>query len=237
MSLTDDKIRLIVDAVIKRKSPIEHIAERYDITKSRVYQILTEYKKVGYYPQLKKRGRKPVEISESVRKQIIDAKKKFELGSAWIAKYLRVKHRLHIGNMQVHAVLLEEGLTEKEPHKRNRRKPWVRYEREHSLSAVDMDWNVYADGITHVCVVLNDASRMILAEGEFSAETAEYSILLLKETYEKYLYIKPIHEVISDHGTQFYANTRDSFGETDHTFGCCPTKKGLVGQHQHTINF
>jgi len=218
VSLTDNQIRLIIDAVIKRKSKVERVAERYDLTKSRIYQLLDEYKKTGCYPRAKKRGPKATNVSESVRKQVISAKMHKELGSAGVAKYLRIKRGLHIGNMKVHDILLEEGLTEKDPQKSNRRKPWVRYEREHSLSAVHMDWYVCEDGITNVCVVLDDASRMVLAAGEFPAQTAEYSIQLLKEAYEKFQHICPIREVITDHGTQFYANTRDSFGEADHSF-------------------
>ena len=76
-----------------------------------------------------------------------------------------------------------------------------------------MDWYVCPDGKTNVCVVLDDASRMVLAGGEFPAQTAAYSIQLLKEAYEKYAYISPIREAITDHGTQFYAARRDKFDE------------------------
>ena len=199
-------------------STVKRVAERYGITQSRVYQLIDEYKKTGYYPRIKKRGPKTTQVPDSVRKQIIAAKNQTELGSARIAQYLRIKRGIHIGNMKVHAILLEEGLTEEDKSKSNRRKPWVRYEREHSLSATHMDWYACDDGITHVCVVIDDASRMILSGGEFPAQTAEYSIQLLKEAYEKYQHICPIREVITDHGTQFYAVKRDKFGEADHSF-------------------
>lgn len=59
---------------------------------------------------------------------------------------------------------------------------------------------------------------MILSGGEFDSATAEISINLLNEAYLKYEYISPIREVITDHGTQFYANKRDSKGNAKHSF-------------------
>lgn len=64
---------------------------------------------------------------------------------------------------------------------------------------------------------LDDASRMILAAGEFDNATAENSIKLLDEAYNKYLHIA-IKEVITDHGSQFYANKRNEKGEAKHSF-------------------
>ena len=44
---------------------------------------------------------------------------------------------------------------------------WVRYERKHSLSAVHIDLHVSGWSDLKVCVIIDDASRMILAGGEF----------------------------------------------------------------------
>ena len=76
-------------------------------------------------------------------------------------------------------------MTQKDPTKINRRKPWVRYEREHSHSGVHMDWHTAVDRYTQVCVVIDNASRMILAGGEFYSQTAEYSILLFSRVMEE----------------------------------------------------
>ena len=72
--------------------------------------------------------------------------------------------------------------------------------------------------MTWVCAVLDEASRMILSGGEFSAATAENSINLLREAYEEYQHIAPIREVITDHGSQFYANKRDLQVNAEHSF-------------------
>jgi len=50
------------------------------------------------------------------------------------------------------------------PHKSKRRKPWIRYERKHSLSMVHLDWHTSNhDGKkVNVCVVLDDSSRILI---------------------------------------------------------------------------
>ncbi|HJJ49622.1 MAG TPA: DDE-type integrase/transposase/recombinase [Methanocorpusculum sp.] len=218
MTLTNTQIPQIITLVEEWDWEVKRVAFEYHVSPSRVYQILTEYRRTGIYPVIHTRGPKPKVLTEREREIIIDAKKRLNLGTAALADYLRVKQGLHIGNNRIHEVLLEEGLTQRDPSKSYRRRPWVRYEREHSLSAVHMDWYMADDGATHVCVVIDDASRMILSGGEFREQTAEHSVSLLKEAYEKYQHISPIREVITDHGTQFYATNRSFLGETDHLF-------------------
>jgi transposase InsO family protein len=102
--------------------------------------------------------------------------------------------------------MIENGYASLQPSKQKRRKPWIRYERDHSLSAVHMDWHVskVVSGM-QVCVVLDDASRKVLSGGEFSNATAENSILLLANALWqcRLSYNLGIRECISDHGTQF----------------------------------
>ena len=58
-------------------------------------------------------------------------------------------------------------------------------------------------------MVLDDSSRRILAGGEFDAETTENSIELLQEALDRFGWLTSIREVMTDHGTQFYANKRE----------------------------
>ena len=55
-----------------------------------------------------------------------------------------------------------------------------------------------------ICAVLDDASRKILSCGEYERRSAEASIELLEEAYEKYLHVKPIREVITDHYSELF---------------------------------
>ena len=218
VSLDDEKVRQIITMIEEWGHLVEKVAEYFRITKARIYQLLKEYRETGKIPIIKKRGRKPRKITKWLRQDIISFKKDLNIGSVAIAKILRKIRGIPIGNEIIHRILLEEHMTEKDPSKSYSKKSWVRYEREHSLSAVHMDWHLSKYNGMWVCAVLDDASRMVLAAGEFEAATAENSIQLLDEAFKKYQYISPIREVITDHGSQFYANKRDTDGNAAHQF-------------------
>jgi len=65
----------------------------------------------------------------------------------------------------------------------------------------------------------DDSSRFILAGGEFHAATAENSIQLVRKAPEDYGEIRKIREVITDHGSQFFANKSDENREHESAFG------------------
>ena len=105
--------------------------------------------------------------------------------------------------------------------KQKRRKPWVRYERDHSLSAVHMDWHISrAVPGKQVCVVLDDASRKC-----FQEESS--TVLALK--IPCYFSVKPwktvgrclvwaFESVLAIMELSFYADKRDKQGRVDHVF-------------------
>jgi len=140
------------------------------------------------------------------------------MGATMIAQLLRSQYGMNIDNNYVHRILLLRGLAMEDPKKKKRRKPWVRYERHHSLSAVHMDWTQLTSSGIWTCAVLDDASRMILAMIETPHATAQASVALLDEARRAYEHIGPIQSVIVDHGVQFYANKRDKNGNANHMF-------------------
>ncbi len=200
-----------------------YIAKQMGISKRRVEQVYSYYKKHGTYMPLKKPGRKPYrDYPKGIEEVIILLKKKYKFGATYIAKYLRDKVKMRIANNYVHKVLLDNNMAKKEKNKQVRKKPWVRYEREHSLSLVHMDWHYNPDIKKWVCAVLDDASRKILAGGEFDNAYEEYSIKVLEEAYLKYKNIKPIEQVLTDHGPQFFANkqNKDNTSKTKFQLFC-----------------
>jgi len=80
-----------------------------------------------------------------------------------------------ISHNRIHMCLKAKGLAQEDLMKQERRK-WFRYEREHSLSAGHIDWHEWDGTDVKVCVILDDASRMVLAGGEFSEINTENSI-------------------------------------------------------------
>ncbi len=68
-------------------------------------------------------------------------------------------------------------------------------------------------------MVLDDSSRFILAGGEFAAATGDASIGLVRRVLEDFGEVRKIREVITDHGTQFFANKLDKNGNSKSEFG------------------
>ena len=101
-------------------------------------------------------------------------------GARRLEKIIEHKYGRHIPHTAIHQFLLQNGLASENKRKKKRRKPWIRYEREHSLSLVHLDWHTSKFNGKKVCAVLDDSSRRILAGGEFDLETTENSISLFQ---------------------------------------------------------
>jgi putative transposase len=128
----------------------------------------------------------------------------------------------------IHRVLLELGYAKHETSKQKRRKPWIRYERTHSLSLVHTDYHYTKDG-KYLCTILDDASRKILAAGEFDHKTTANALLVLKQAImECETWGHPILAVLTDHGSEFCANKRDAKGCADHEYEQFLKDQGIV---------
>lgn len=167
----------------------------------------------------KKFGRPEMTLSESDAHLVLETYKEQNSGARRLEKIIEHKYGRHIPHNAIHRVLLENGLSNENNKKKKRRKPWIRYERKHSLAAVHLDWHTSRFNGKEVCVVLDDSSRFILSGGEFSAATAEASIDLVRKALEEFGEIRWIREVITDHGSQFFANKTDKNGDSESAFG------------------
>ena len=58
-------------------------------------------------------------------------------------------------------------------------------------------------------LILDDASRKILAAGEFKNANTENSIALVDKLVEDYRGIMPLEELISDNGSEFGAHRKN----------------------------
>jgi putative transposase len=92
---------------------------------------------------------------------------------------------------------LIRGWASENKKKKKRRKPWIRYERKHSLTVVHLDWHTSGVNGKEVCVVLDDSSRLVLAGGEFSKATSSASIELVRKALNEFGGIRKIQEVIT----------------------------------------
>lgn len=229
-------VRKIVRNVVHYGVSTKEMARKYGVSERRIQQLCKEYRETGNIPFPKKVGRKRKEYDEEIKRKILKTAKKYRCGAVKLSRILRKKYGIKLDHNKVQEILRVNGMAKEDEKKRKRKKPWVRYEREHSLSAVHMDW--YYDSVINkwICAVMDDASRMILACGEYDSPTAEASIQLLDEAYEKYRHIAPIREVITDHGSQFYANKRNKKGKANHSFeNYCKSKgiKHILCKYKH----
>ncbi|MDR0372547.1 MAG: IS481 family transposase [Nitrososphaerota archaeon] len=206
----------------QRKASQTWIANYLGITPRRFRQIYRFYKKTNTIPQIGLNvGRPKTQILNKHKQIVLDQWSKHRFNALYLESIIAHEEKTKIPHNTIHRIMLEYGLANTQENKQKRRKPWIRYEREHSLSAVHMDWHVSKAVLgMQVCVVLDDASRKFLSAGEFCNATAENSCLLLKQALDdcRSTYNISIRECICDHGTQFYGVRRDKAGCADHTF-------------------
>jgi transposase InsO family protein len=217
VKLTPKKVRWLIrhkeDGMSSRD-----VAVALKITPRRVNQVWKIYRDTGEIPVIGARVGRPRSsfITDTERLAIQEAKQRYKLGARWLELIIERDYGIHIPHNKIHRCLLEEGLAKPNVRKQKRRK-WVRYERKHSLSAGHIDWHdgIYDQG---VCIITDDSSRKILAGGEFTAQNTENSKLIFKEVVDKYWSIRPMRELIMDHGSAFGAHRTDDKGDWDGEF-------------------
>jgi len=217
MKLNKDKVKFIVDNLGNGWTAYE-LSRQYKISISRVYQIKRKAVISGDVPEIGKNlGRPKKPLKEPEINSILECFKEFKLSASLLRPIIKAKYGIDINHNRIHQILKESGFV-KQMEKKIRKKPWVRYERYHSLTAVHMDWLEDRERGVWVCAVIDDASRMILAYGEFEHATADNTVLLLGKALE---YGK-ISELITDQGPQFTSDLLKEFCESNnikHIFG------------------
>jgi len=213
--LTERKVRYIVRHKQRGKSNRE-IAFEMRVSISTVKRVWSYWLTHKEYLPIKKRGRKVKELSEEEKEIIKEAKAKYKLGARRLERIIEQVYGIHIPHNRIHKFLLEEGLAKEEPRKKRRRKPYIRYEREYSMSAGHIDW-FDKNGIKF-CAILDDASRKILVAGEFESANTANSIALVNRLVEDYWDIMPMRELISDNGSEFGAHRKNGKKEWESRF-------------------
>jgi transposase InsO family protein len=145
---------------------------------------------------------------------VVLAYTRYRFGARMLEVAIRKIYKTCLSHNRIHIYLKASGLAQDDPNKKKRRK-WVRYERKHSLSAGHIDWYEWDGTRIKVCVILDDASRMILAGGEFDAINTENSIMVVDQMVERYWWLCPLRELIFDHGSAFGAHRVHEDGNWD----------------------
>ena len=106
------------------------------------------------------RPRKPFDVREA--EVIGEAYQLYRFGARMLEVAVRKVFKTRISHNRIHMYLKAADLAHEDAKKKKRRK-WVRYERKHSLSTGHIDWHESGWSDLKVCVIIDDASKMILA--------------------------------------------------------------------------
>ena len=126
-------------------------------------------------------------------------------GAGGIKKHAQEALGINIPHRTIHTVMRESGDAREERSKTGRRR-WVRYEREHSNSMWHADYKLLDDG-RWLIAYQDDASRFITGFGVFAEATGDHAVEVLKKAVSEHG--KPA-SVLTDHGSQFYANEKEA---------------------------
>jgi putative transposase len=201
VKLNERKIRWIIQQKLGGSGTGE-IALIQRVSRRRVEQLWQTYRWTGVLPTLKKPGR-PSKASVSLQDAtlILETYDKLKVNALTLETVLKHNHGLNLPHNSIHTILKENGRAMPQRSKQKRRK-WVRYEREHSMNLWHMDWKQLWDGRWWIAAE-DDASRLIVGYGVFQEATAEHTIHVLKQAITKHG--RP-REILTDRGSQFYAN-------------------------------
>ena len=200
--LTNTKVK----GIISRKTlgfSNKEIAERYNISVRRVKQLFKAAKENNNIPpKLKRPGKMPKKPGSEETALVLDAYRKRKVCACYLEKLINLPHN------KIHVILKNAGISLSEPNKGKRRK-WVRYEREHAFSLVHLDWHETEDK-KYIIFVEDDATRAIIAFGEFESANLENTVFIMKKAINfANSYNSKIRQALTDNGSVFTTIRRD----------------------------
>ena len=222
VKLSERKIRWIVQEKLRGRGTGE-LALIQRVSRRRIEQLWQAYRRTGMVPALKKPGRsKKAATTISEATLVLEMYDLLKVNALTLEHVLKCDYGLMMSHNRIHAVLKEVGRALPEPSKQNRRK-WVRYEREHSMSLWHTDWKQLDTGEWWIAY-LDDASRLATGYGVFTEATAENAMLVLEQAIAKY---GCPEEILTDRGSQFYANEGERKEKGISQFEQCLANHGI----------
>ena len=180
-----------------------HLARMLNVSLSTVYRVFRVYSVTGnVVPRPGKCGRKPRLCTNNEVEAVIAGRLKYKACDTTLAALLE-KDGVKLSHNQVYKVLKAKGLihSQKNKHKKH---DWVRFERKHSLSLWQADWKLLKNG-NWIIAFKDDASRLIVASGEFKNATSENSAKVLAKGIREWG--RPL-AVLTGRDAQFYASDK-----------------------------
>lgn len=200
--LSRKRIKWLIDQVTRHGKRPSEMAPVYGITPRRVRQLVRQYRSTGMMPELNPRRRPATFLTEQQTQAIETAFEQTRLSPRLL--YYELKRRgTPAPKNKIHAYMKQKGWVQPNPRKAKQRKR-CRYERAHSGSLVHGDVHRTSEDHPYCFVWLDDASRKILAGGEFEQKLEEHSIRTLQQAvrHARHWNVQ-IRQVNIDHGAEF----------------------------------
>jgi transposase InsO family protein len=187
-----------------------------NVSQRRIQQLVKTYRLTGRI-LLKRPGRKRIALPlEDIR--LILSEHPRNSGAVILERRIEAKHHKHIPHNRIHMVLKHASYAQDDPRKQKRRK-WVRYEREHSLSLVHTDWHESrAVRGKQVIAYMDDASRFVLAMDEHDQATTDNSLKTLHKAVQVAQPYGGIRQLLSDNGSQFQNEFNKNLSNIEHVY-------------------
>ena len=200
--LSNKRVKFAVKAVLRGQASCSQLARVFEVTPRRIRQLTAQYRKSGVVPMLSKQ-RRPKSVLTDEQKQLIEkAYDESRLSATLLRLHIQKYYQVNISHNKIHTYLKENGVARIDEKKQKQRK-YCRYERSHSCSLIHLDWHERKDGVK-VLPIIDDASRKILAIGEYPAISAENAVFVLEKAVKHAAsYNAFIRELNSDRDTTF----------------------------------
>ena len=205
--LTEKKRKWIVNQFRLGRSATS-IARIQGVSRQMVYKLCGKHKRIGEAAYMaKKAGRPKHVLNPDFVKRVSDVRKRDDYGSQKIHFVLK-REGFGVSQHIIQRVLDEQGLTEP-CEKRRGQRTYVRYQWPISNYMWHCDWSGY--GGEWYCVFIDDRSRKIMGAAKFSNATTKNAIFVLYQAILSNEVCPAV--VLSDKGSQFYANKYDKTGK------------------------
>jgi len=211
-----------------REVSIYGLARTYGVTDRWVREIRRRYLAGEALPGVARVGRPPRAISEEERAFILRCEEEERLHPVALERAIERYRGTHIPHNRIWRVLKEAGRVADSPKKQKRR-AWVRFERRFSNSLWQMDYTVLRPG-THLLVILDDASRLVVGYGITRRPTAAFAWDTFVRAGETYGFPR---QLLTDHGTQFTKEAFEAVGSFDRRLRELARDRGIRVAHIH----
>ncbi len=211
VKLKESKLKWALNQKNKKN---KHLAYICGVKVRRLQQLKAEYRRIGEIPKLRWNRRPKTELTEEGKQLIRKSVQESRLqGAVAIRLYIQKYYGKTFPKNKLHKFLLKEGISKPDKKKQKQRK-YCRYQRKHSFSLGHMDWHE-SKAIPGKQVITweDDASRIMLAGGEFDNATTENAKkVVIEAKHAAWEYSAFLNQLNTDRGSQFYANKKDEKG-------------------------